>query len=97
MANAGWLERALGKDPDEVFSYTTKKYVIISDKTIALLSLFLRGAVLFYIVFYVRDMYRPFTRSRSMKLACRTWGTYTIEWKARLSVVMQPEIASLGT
>lgn len=53
MANAGWLDRMLGKDPDEVFSYTTKKHVIISDKMIAILSLFMKSAVFVYIIFYV--------------------------------------------
>lgn len=71
MANEGWLERVLGKDPDEAFAYLTKKYVIINDKTIALLALFLKGTVLFYILFYVRGTHRLCIHCDSTKPRCR--------------------------
>ncbi|OMJ93876.1 hypothetical protein SteCoe_3068 [Stentor coeruleus] len=47
------LEKILGKDPDEVFSYQTEKVLIIRDLLLAIIGLIFSAGVLIYTILYV--------------------------------------------
>lgn len=47
------LEKILGKDPDEVFSYQTEKVLIIRDFLLAIIGLIFSAGVIIYTILYV--------------------------------------------